>query len=100
MKKGMTILAALPLAVSLCAPAALAAGRGASRAAGCSSMATGQYYVDANGDGVCDHRGTACTGQGRYYVDADGDGVCDHLNAGSAGCTGSYWGHGRGGCRN
>ena len=32
-------------------------------------------YVDADGDGVCDHR-TSCG-----YVDADGDGVCDRCAA-------------------
>lgn len=35
-----------------------------------------QCYVDQNGDGVCDNRGTVCNG--RYYVDMDNDGVCDN----------------------
>ena len=34
-------------------------------------------YVDADGDGICDNRGTgACR-----YVDANGDGVCDNCAA-------------------
>lgn len=33
----------------------------------------GRYFVDANGDGVCDNAGSICT-----YADADGDGVCDN----------------------
>ena len=33
-------------------------------------------YTDADGDGVCDNRGT---GLGVNYVDANGDGVCDNL---------------------
>ena len=36
----------------------------------------------------------ALAAYGRGYVDADGDGVCDHLGAGG------HWGHSRGGCRN
>ena len=49
-----------------------------------------RYYVDANGDGICDNRG-AC------YVDADGDGVCDNYGTG-LGCR-SGAGHGHHGCR-
>ena len=100
MKKGLAIFIALVLALGLCATAALAAGghHGAGSAStGCAGR--GWNYVDADGDGVCDHlgtgcAGTGCTGQGWNYVDADGDGVCDHLG------TGGHWGHSRGGCRN
>lgn len=46
--------------------------------------AGGRNYVDANGDGVCDNRGSYCR-----YVDADGDGVCDNYGTG---CRG--WGRG------
>ena len=49
------------------------------------------YYVDADGDGVCDYCGQGC----RYYVDADGDGVCDNYNGGARGGAG----RGRGGRR-
>ena len=40
------------------------------------------YYVDANGDGVCDHcaHGGACGN----YVDANGDGICDYCAHGGA----------------
>ena len=50
--------------------------------------AGGRNFVDADGDGVCDHRGAYC-----QFVDADGDGVCDHRGAG---CRGM--GRGRHGC--
>ena len=33
----------------------------------------GRYFVDANGDGICDNVGTICA-----YTDADGDGLCDN----------------------
>lgn len=52
-----------------------------------------QCYVDQDGDGVCDNRGTVC--DGRYYVDVDQDGVCDNCGAGASaahGCHGN--GHG------
>lgn len=63
-----------------------------------------QCYVDENGDGVCDNRGTVCDGryyvgvdqggvcdnQGQNYVDADNDGICD--NQGTH-CNGSGQGH-------
>ena len=42
--------------------------------------AGGRNYVDANGDGVCDNRGTYCR-----YVDANGDGVCDNYQNGGRG---------------
>ena len=49
----------------------------------------GRGFVDANGDGVCDHYATAMknggkgkgqmmNGQGTGFVDADGNGICDH----------------------
>lgn len=46
-------------------------------------------FVDADGDGVCDHCAGA-DGQCPGFVDADGDGVCDNYGDG---CPG---GHGRG----
>ena len=69
-------------------------------------------YVDANGDGICDNRGTgacryvdangdgvcdACGNGACHYVDADGDGVCD--NYGQYAGTGNGGGHHGGGCR-
>lgn len=44
MKKTFVSLAALTLALSVCASGAMAAG-----------MGRGANFVDANGDGVCDH---------------------------------------------
>lgn len=46
------------------------------------------YYVDANGDGVCDHcaHGGACGN----YVDADGNGVCDYCSHNGSGHCGNY----------
>ena len=53
--------------------------------------AGGRNYVDVNGDGVCDNRGTYCR-----YVDANGDGVCDNYGTNcrnsNTGCRG--WGRG------
>ena len=43
------------------------------------AMPIGKYFVDADGDGICDNRGTGFGGNGAGYVDADGDGVCDNL---------------------
>lgn len=46
----------------------------------------GPYFVDADGDGVCDYAGTACA-----YVDADGDGICDNCGRlAGAGCGGNF----------
>ncbi len=74
---------------------AFAAGPGG-RHHGTGATGTGVCrYVDANGDGICDNRGTGC-GQGGGYADADGDGVCDNYTGGQGGHHGS--GHG-GGCR-
>lgn len=63
----------------------------------------GRYYVDANGDGVCDYAKSACShvdqnqdgicdtcgkscvskkGRGRSFVDANGDGICDNYGKG------------------
>ena len=46
----------------------------------------GQYFVDADGDGICDNLGTGKgqggPGKGQYFVDADGDGICDNLGTG------------------
>ncbi len=50
------------------------------------------YYVDANGDGVCDH----CVGSSEAsicenYVDGNGDGICDHcVGSSEASVCGSY----------
>lgn len=53
--------------------------------------AGGRNYVDVNGDGTCDNRGTYCR-----YVDANGDGVCDNYGTNcrnsNTGCRG--WGRG------
>ena len=40
---------------------------------------------------------TAFAAGGRNYVDANGDGVCDHYGTGlGGGCHGGRWGGGRG----
>jgi hypothetical protein len=41
-------------------------------------------YLDGNGDGVCDNKGTVKCGGGKKcanYVDANGDGICDKKGA-------------------
>lgn len=81
-----TIAAALVLSVA--ATTAFAAGGWRSHSSsyrggmGCQGAYCGTNYVDANGDGICDNRGT---GWGRNYLDADGDGVCDYLGRGHCG---------------
>lgn len=83
MKRVLTGIMTMVLAASLCAATAFAAGPGC-----------GRYFVDADGDGLCDVCGVA---HARYgggnFVDADGDGVCDNFQSGQGrGC-----GYGRGG---
>lgn len=45
----------------------------------------GKYYVDADGNGICDNYASNCNGYGKHsgcgkeYVDADGDGICDNM---------------------
>lgn len=51
-------------------------------------------YVDADGDGVCDHCLGGSGGRGLGYVDADGDGICDNYGSGS----GNGYGAGAGAC--
>lgn len=68
-----------------------AGGRFARLNGGCRNAGQGIYYVDANGDGVCDYHGANCN-----YVDADGDGVCDNYGTGlGGGCHGGGRGCGR-----
>ena len=62
---GLLVVAAVPAAMS-------AAGYGRAGGHGIG------HFVDANGDGVCDNRGTGCGN----YVDANGDGICDNRGAG------------------
>lgn len=61
-----------------------------------------RYYVDANGDGICDNRGVCytdtdgdgiCDNRGTCYVDADGDGVCDNYGTGLGCRSGAGYGH-------
>jgi len=95
MKKAFSGLLATVIVLSMCATTAFAAGPGG-----------GRYFVDANGDAVCDNCGACvyadgdgagvcghhaagrCGGNGRNFVDANGDGFCDHYASGQ----------GRGGC--
>ncbi len=55
---------------------------------------TCSYWVDANGDGICDH----CVGGSShnacgYWVDANGDGICDHCVGGTYSGQGWSGGH-------
>lgn len=51
--------------------------------------AYGHHYVDANGDGICDHySGSHNGGYGnhhRYYTDENRDGICDNYGNGGYG---------------
>ena len=78
MKRVLTGILTAALAVSLCAATAFAAG-----------PRCGRYYVDADGDGICDNIGSRCV-----YVDANGDGLCDNCGGARhghwAGCGGAF----------
>ena len=89
MKKWMKgiLIAGVILALSLTWAFAAGPGRGQGAGdrdrlrdgSGCETC----YYVDADGDGLCDNCGKAngacrTDGCGRYFADADGDGLCDN----------------------
>ena len=61
MRKAFLGTLAAVIVLSTCATTAFAAG-----------PAGGRYFVDADGDGICDNFGSMC-----MYADADGDGICD-----------------------
>lgn len=92
MKKILVTVLVVAALMALAVPGAMASWGGRGAGHGCQGAAAQQqYYVDANGDGVCDHRGeNGVCGSGRYYVDADGDGVCDHCG-GSGSCFGGRY---------
>ena len=75
MKKVFAGILSAALALSLGATAAFAAGPGC-----------GRYFVDADGDGICDNAGSRCA-----YVDADGDGICDVCGASHTRPGGGYF---------
>jgi len=92
MRKVFSGILAAVIVLLVCAATAFAAGPG-----------HGRYFVDTDGDGICDNCGAyqqcgmAGTGRGRNFVDTDGDGVCDHYVTGQSRGTG--WGNGtQGGC--
>ena len=41
------------------------------------------YFIDANGDGICDNRGSRQCGA--FFTDANGDGICDNRGSMSHG---------------
>lgn len=91
MKKIAAILTTA-LLVSACSTTAMASCHGyGGHHANASGCGWGSGYVDADGDGICDNRGTDGCGWGSGYVDTDGDGICDnaeynikyHLNGGT-----------------
>lgn len=82
MRKALLGIMAAAVILSLEGTTALAAGPG-----------YGRYYVDADGDGVCDNIGT---GVGGNFVDADGDGICDNYQSGQCWGRGYGRGYGRG----
>lgn len=87
-------------AVSVFAATAFAAGPRCGHHAAYAG-GSGCAYVDANGDGICDNRGTYhrgyMAGTGCAYVDANGDGICDSCGAyrqyhmAGSGCGGYYF---------
>ncbi len=76
-------------------------------AAAAAEAATAPYFVDADGDGICDNYATGSYGGGYGagngagagvgcpgYVDGNGDGVCDNYAQGI--CYGTHHGNGAG----
>jgi len=71
MRKTILRTLATVIVLSVCATTAFAAGLGG-----------GRYFVDADGDGVCDicgaNYGTCLTGTGTAFIDTNQDGICDN----------------------
>ena len=98
MKKGLAILLAILLLVSVGTVLGFAGGNrnGAPDTAGnaastcpvttvtddsaTTTAGKGYRYTDTNDDGICDNAGN---GNGYRYIDADGDGVCDNAGNGN-----------------
>ena len=98
MKKGLAILLAILLLVSVGTVLGFAGGNRngapdtARNAASTCPVTTvtgnsattpagkGYRYADTDGDGVCDNAGN---GNGYRYADADGDGICDNAGNGN-----------------
>lgn len=76
MRKALLGIVTAAIVLSLGATSAFAAG-----------PSSGRYFIDADGDGVCDNAVSRCV-----YVDADGDGVCDHYGSNQG--RGCGYGHG------
>ena len=77
MKKVLFRIFAAAIVLSMAVTTALAAEPGG-----------GRYFVDADGDGICDNYvpGQGCGSWcGWSFVDADGDGICDTYASGQ-GC--------------
>ncbi len=98
MKKGLIVILAVAVVLSLGMTSAFAAGPGAGR--NCSAYeqrAWGGYggicYTDENADGICDYcgscrqSGAAPGGRGPYFVDENQDGICDRS---CGGCCQSF----------
>ena len=98
MKKGLAILLAILLLVSVGTVLGFAGGNrnGAPDTAGnaastcpvttvtgdsaTTTAGKGYRYTDTNDDGICDNAGN---GNGYRYADADGDGICDNAGSGN-----------------
>lgn len=117
MKRKMIAIVATALCAVLAVPAlafgvgGLSAGQAAVASDAPAQTVAWRGYVDADGDGVCDNRGTGNgigNGAGAHhgygssstadrpgYVDADGDGVCDnYAGQGQGQGGGHHGGHG------
>ena len=70
MKKIFAGIVTMGLILVMGGTTALAAGPG-----------RGCYFVDADGDGICDNADSMCV-----YVDSDGDGICDVCGTNSLTC--------------
>ncbi len=108
-RKTAVIMGAIALAVALIVPgAALAAGWQPLESNPQTCPMAGEQdiacvgFVDADGNGMCDNRGSGAASNCGNFVDADGDGACDNWEGeacpNSENAVGQGKGCGNGGC--
>ena len=84
--KKVTAILTFVLILSLSTATVFAHGHGGHNGQSHNGHNQGHHYEDADGDGVCDNRGTIVCGAGAScghgnrgrHIDANGDGICDN----------------------
>ena len=86
MKRWILTLCALVVALSAVATPVHAARMACRRGNGnCRNQTAVGSFVDADKDGICDHK--AAANKSANFVDADNDGVCDNQKTGNQTCN-------------